>query len=157
MFNLHVLHVSLVQTPQVSLFSGHRFSPFSYQILQVLAEKSWRNVLHQFWIIHDHIMLYHTAFFLNSVATLGVLTARVKARCSFEVVSGVSGNLGDPYRRNSFMSRFPRKSHTKWRLRRSLFRRSRFTSSSAPCLFLAICPFCVAGVALSDILPGELL
>ena len=31
------------------------------------------------------------------MATLQVLMLMVKARCSFKVVSGVSGNFGDPY------------------------------------------------------------
>ena len=35
-------------------------------------------------------------FFL-SVATPGVLRVGVKAECSFEVVSSVSGKFGDPY------------------------------------------------------------
>ena len=43
-----------------------------------------------------HLRLLH-AFFPQTVATLGVLTVAVKARCFFEVVSSVSGKFGDPY------------------------------------------------------------
>jgi len=36
-------------------------------------------------------------FFPKQLATLGVLTGRVKAWCSFEVVSAMGGKFDDPY------------------------------------------------------------
>jgi hypothetical protein len=43
MFNLHVLHASLLQTPQVSFFSG-RIHPFSYKyLLRNNGRMSWIN------------------------------------------------------------------------------------------------------------------
>ena len=101
------------------------------------------------------IRLRHAFFSPNSVATLRVLTVAVKARCSFEVVSSVSGKFGNPYsilqHKSSFIFRFRWKSRTKWCP--CLFRRAPFTRT--PHSFFELCPFCVQAWRFWDILKSK--
>ena len=56
----------------------------------------WICILYVIYIyIHNYI------YSPNSVATLGALTVTVRAGCSFEVFSGVSGKFGDLYSTNT--------------------------------------------------------
>ena len=69
----------------------------------------------------------------------------VEARCSFEVVSSVSGKFGDPY-----STQVPSSSVFEGSLAGTFYYR-------APCSFFELCPFFVAGVAFRDILKSETL
>ena len=48
-----------------------------------------------------NIYIHNYIYSPNSVATLGALTVTVRAGCSFEVFSGVSGKFGDLYSTNT--------------------------------------------------------
>ena len=78
-------------------------------------------------------------FFPKSVGTLGVLAVRVKAGCTFDVVSYVCAVFDDPYSTKVPSSPFSKEvSHETWSWR-PFFRRCRFTST--PCSFFELCPF----------------
>ena len=72
-----------------------------------------------------------------------VNTCQQTRRCSFEVVSSVSGKFGDPY-----STQVPSSSVFEGSLAGTFYYR-------APCSFFELCPFFVAGVAFRDILKSE--
>ena len=101
------------------------------------------------WI---HVNPYRSTYVYSIPQTVRphcrVLTVGVKARCSFQVVSGDSVTFAaQKFPCEMSMWAFRPRILARTGSRRPLFRRSRFTSASSP--FFELCPFCVAGVALS--------